>query len=226
MYTNAETLIVEKVGKDVWAKDMSATVSGYPAIEIVTVKGSEAFITLYYDAFKKLLGNHCVEVGIKYDGLDTSMKVSVKSESLTFSLKYAITALNNVLKDVSVLMSDMTIISCGKYTMKVSSDVLEAIRDRMEITYIAHYILTEDSKLSDKARNALVECIGMHEDTCASYIYGNELIVDRYHCPTVKCPIEKEIVYNFFSRGESIISEFDELSAIECEIKGTGNQMD
>lgn len=194
--------------------------------DIITIQGSEAFVILYHSALKNMLNSRNVEVHIRYHESNAHMEISLKSDLFNPTLRCVIKALKSVLKNDSVTMSDMTSIRYNKYTLKVSGDIIDAIQRGMEITYIMHYELSEKCKLPDEIKQVALKLIAIKEDTCASYFHDNTLIVDRYHCPTRECPLQADIVYDLFSTGDYIISEFENVRAIECEIKGTGNIID
>lgn len=193
-----------------------------PTIEKLTVKGSEAFTYAYMEELKKSLGDRVVETSTERKNGDVLAEISVDCSSyFTRGLVGSIlSALEETLKSESVNMDDTAIISFEKYKLLVDSNVLDAVRNGHEITYIISYLISKE--LRGNKAFAIASIIEYYHDTCCSYFYKNELIVDKYHHASIEEPLPNEEIRSLFFDARYTLSQFREVQVIECVIKATG----
>lgn len=194
-----------------------------PAIEKLTVKGSEAFTYLYMEELKKSFGGRVVGTSTTCMNGDVLAEISVNC-SIPYSTRGLVnsilSSLSETLKNESVKMDDTAIISFEKYKLIVDSDVLDAVRNGHEISYIISYLISKELYVNKAF--AVASIIEYYHDTCCSYFYKNELIVDKYHHATFEEPFPKEGIHSLFFDVRYVLSQFREVQVIECNIKATG----
>lgn len=192
----------------------------------ITVKGSDSFVYSFFRELKRILENQIVETSSKNSSGVVLNEISINCNSYSARglVDIIISALKETLKNVSVKMDDTAVISYEKYTFKVDVDVLDAIQNRNEITYIMNYSISKE--LKPKKAKVIANIIQSFHDTCASYFDGNKLIVDRYHSASLADPLPKEDMLRLCIDAKNFLSHFRDVQAIQCEIKATGVELD
>lgn len=220
MYQQKESNIV--TGKNLPVSNLEGWMHPDPTIGKLIIIGSDSFVSLYIEELKKSLGEGIDEISIKYSYEAVLSDIMVRKgypyESL--SLRNILTVLAETLKYKSTTMIDTTIISYGKYTLKIESDVLEAVHAGDEITYILGYTLSKAIR-GEKAEG-IKSVVGYYHDTCHTYFYKNKMTTDRYYYSNESEPLPITDIDKVCSGAWVVLSQFCEVQAIECVIKATG----
>lgn len=223
MFINEEGEIVDAAGLPVI--NLSNLRGGDQTIEMITVNGSEVFITLYLKMLRNSLGDRLMEFSMKYSDAEAFMEVSVQCDFFYRStLRSVITALANTLKDTSVTMIGTTIITSGNHTLRVESNVLEAVQKGDEITYITEYTLSKVMK--GEQVEAIPKIIEFYHDTCNTYFHENKLILDRYHYPSENERLPIDEMCHVYAGANNVLSQYCEVQAIGWQIEATGVKQD
>lgn len=193
-----------------------------PTIEKLTVKGSEAFIYLLIEKLKNSFGSRVIETSTTCMNGEVLAEISVNCSSYSTRglVDSILSALTETLKSESIKMDDTAIISFEKYKLMVDSNVIDAVRNGHEITYVISYLISKE--LRGNKAFAIASIIEYYHDTCCSYFYKNELIVDRYHYASFEEPLPNEEIHRLFFDARYVLSQFREVQAIVCDIKATG----
>lgn len=192
-------------------------------IEKLTVEGSEAFTILYITELKKALDKEVtvVEVSMKYKMSNAYAEIKIERPYFTRPiLDLMLTVLTEMLKNKFVLKFSTLILGYEKNTIKVSGDIIDAVREGDEITYIVRYSVSEGMQL--KVATAITDIIQFYHGTCCSVFEENKFIVDRYYFASLAEPLPVKGIYDLCKNGSYVISKFSDVLAIECVIEVTG----
>lgn len=192
--------------------------------EVFSVEGAASFVAAFIKNFKQTFAtNNVWEVNLK-----NATKICSAEIIIAKSLYSTEAILADILKSAEMALADAstsldctnTVIRSKNYTFTFTSDVVEAIRQQAEITYIVNGKLAK--KLSPKNIARAENLFEYFYDTCCTYYENKSLITDRYYFTCVKQPLPIKEIVQLCTGVNFILEQFNQVIELNCTLRATG----
>lgn len=194
------------------------------ASKVILVEGSttfvDVFVTNLQDAFNLSKGWQ-----LTYEQLGEVSFAKVAFHKNLYALDGVFT---HILKSAStVLVNEHTnlngknaIVRYEHYTFTFTPDVVDAIRQQAEITYLVNCKLAKN--LSSKNIARAENLVEYFHDTCCTYYDHKSLTTDRYYFTSLQQPLPIKEIVQLCTGVHFILEQFNQVTELNCTLKATG----
>ncbi|WP_312505945.1 hypothetical protein [Lysinibacillus sp.] len=191
---------------------------------VLLVEGATPFVDAFTTNFKSTINP------TKYSLIKCEQPGEVCTAKVIFDKTFSTSTgvIMNILKSiVSVIVDNHTdlsgkntVVHYAHFTFTFTPNVVDAIRQQAEITYVVKCKLVKHLKPKNivKAEN-LVEYF---HDTCFTYFEGKTLVADKYYFSNLKQPLPVEEMVQVCTGTEYILKQFSQVKELKCIVRATG----